>query len=332
MIVHLIFNTILVFLALSISVEIFLGIFRIKNFRIKYICRALPFFKIPFDLIVFTFIGESFFINLNPFSCEIFVYEFLYKLFPAQMPEASNHLIIPQYIAEQLPVHILSISTIAVIAVAFLGIMIKLVKLYGSMNYLNGIIVNASAYMPTFKNQKLALDIQNLKVKILASKEIEIPFAAHNSYIILPLKAVERLSTDEIEAVIAHEIQHLKWKDPIFKFIISLISSFCWWIPSRGHVAKLIEDQEQASDAGATSYSIDNCILATAITKILYTSKEPKLNHQTVCYLASSKKTHLNRLEAILNDGFFQQGSYIALKDLFVLVCCFLAFLSVWMC
>src|SRR5436189_2644348 len=105
MILHLILNSLFVFVLLASTIEFLLFVFQINNLRTRYLCRLLPILKIPFDLLVFTFFDESLWMNLNPFSCEIYVYELLSRFISLPMLDAvvQTHLIIPQYLAAQMP-------------------------------------------------------------------------------------------------------------------------------------------------------------------------------------------------------------------------------------
>lgn len=333
MILHLIFNTLIVFIWLTLIIQFFLFFLKIKNSRTRYICRSLPFLKIPFDFFVFAFFGDALFINLNPFSCEIFVYEMISKIFPSQTSEGlfSEHIIIPQYIAMQIPSMWLHCLNVMVILIALGGIGYKLFQLFQSQTQIEKIKKNGTPFEKLITNKKLQDHLNSLQAKILLSEEIEIPFAT-GSYIILPKKIITELSYEELLAVIAHELQHLRWKDPLFKFIFSLICSLCWWIPAKKWLDQLVDEQEQASDAGIQTYGIDNLALATGIKNILKTAKDSRLNNTAICLLSSSKNLHLNRIKQILDRNDFLFKNKYQLKCLYSALLCLFAFMSLWVC
>lgn len=335
MILHLILNSLIVFVWLTLIVEFCLFLFKVKNARVRYICRSLPFLKIPFDILIFMLYGDSLFINLNPLSCQIFVHELISKFLPAQMnliSSSNEHLIIPQYIAMQMPAFYVNCLTVVVIFIAAGGVIRKIYQLISSRRYLKHVLKTATPYSYIISNECLRKHIHGLNAMILVSPEIEIPCAADPRYILLPQNMLDELSREEVEAVIAHELQHLKWKDPLFKFFYSLVCALCWWIPTTWWLKRVIAEQEQASDAGIYHYGIDNCALATAVTKILSKAKNGKCDSTALCFLGSSKSTHIDRLKYILNtQELFTSQRYMP-KGIVATIVCLLAFMSLWMC
>lgn len=335
MILHLVLNSLLIFLSLAIIIELFLLIFKVHNSRIKYLCRSFPFIKIPFDLLIFVFYGDSLFINLNPFSCDVYVYQILHKLFPSYISvnsTADEHLIIPQYFAAQLSHFWLNCLTVFTLTVAFAGIAYKIIQLAQSKKQIRHLLCSSVPSTKAISNAKLRNDLESLRTKIFVSADIEIPFATHPNYIVLPQTILKELSDEEFEAVIAHELQHLKWKDPLVKLIYSFICSLCWWIPTQWWLTRLIEDQEQASDASVEHYEMDRIALASAIAKVLKKVKQTPVNTTAACLLSSSKLTLASRLTHILNEHTFSLRNRYTVSYVFACLMSFLAFISLWMC
>lgn len=336
MILHLIFNSFIVFLALACIVELSLALSKTQNPRLRYLCRALPFLKIPFDIFVFALYDQSLFFNINPLSCEVYVYELLAAWWPVEITlplTASDHVILPQYIASLLPSHGLSFLTFSVVAIATGGIALKLYQLLRSRKRLQAIIREASPYSyHQITNRELQRHLTDGSARILVSSDIEVPFAAGTRTILLPQNVLASLSHEELEAVIAHELEHLKWKDPLFKLFFSLVSSFCWWIPSRYWLKSLVADQERASDAAITLYGIENYALATAVTKILSQSKNQHLDKTAICFFSSPKSVHVERIKTILHGPIPLSRSKMICSGICALICSLLAFLSIWMC
>lgn len=328
MILHLILNSILVFFCIALACEFFLYIFNIKNSRVKLICRSLPFLKIPFDILIFLVYGDSLFFNVNPFSCEVFVFELIANYVPLNLSN-ENHLVIPQYIAGQIPSFWLMILTIVVCSATVSGIGRKLYLLYLSKKDLKDILQTAMPFQVSVRNDQLKKALRKVQTEILISSQIEIPFAADPCYILIPEKLLNELSQDELEAVIAHELQHIKWMDPLLKFFYSVICSLCWWIPSKKFLNQLIDNQEQASDAGIFNYGIDKFSLANAMTKILRNARSTKCDVMARCFLGSSQNMHVERLQLLLNSD---KNKPSHLKDLLAITLSGVTFLSLWMC
>lgn len=334
MIIHLMLNSLFVFLILMLLIELSLWSLGIKNSRVRYLCRALAFMKIPFDLLTFLFFEHSPLVNLNPLSCEVYVYQLGAQLFPLYFestPVDSSPLIIPHYLASQLPIHWLYGLNGFVITVALTGVVFKLYQLKIAHQYLQTVLGTAKPYLKHILNPLLEQDLEKKQARIGISSRIQIPCAIGSKYIILPQQNLESLSVQELEAVIAHELQHLHWRDPFLKWGCTIISTFCWWIPTNGWMKRIIMAQEEACDAGIHRYKINPYDLAHALYKILHTAPvEPKLS--LVCLLASSSQRHLSRIKHILNNQALVLNYEYQFKDIIAGVFCLSIFFCFWMC
>lgn len=74
-------------------------------------------------------------------------------------------------------------------------------------------------------------------------------------------------SKREYEAVLAHEIEHIRYKDNLMRLILTTIQTLFFWIPTNW-LANLIEEgQEIGCDLTCKKYGIDPIYLASAISK-----------------------------------------------------------------
>lgn len=338
MILHLILNSLFVFIILSLFIEFLIFLFQIHNKRIKYICRLLPLIKIPFDILVFTFWGESFFINLNPLSCEIYVYELL-SYFVSLPPidwVIDQQLIVPQYLAKQLSNTWLNCLTAITLCIAGGGILGRMYQWYSTKKYLKEIFLSATPSTRYINNKILEGDLKRHDVQIFQSTEVKIPFAVCPRFIVTPSELID-FTDDEFAAIIAHELQHLKWKDPLLRSILSFFHSLFWWLPTQRWLNRVVKDQEEASDASMQKYGIENYCLASAIKKTLNNRKkqrnESDFSHQllTNCLLGLSNKLLLKRIEILLSTPS-PKSSPFYLKEGAQLIFSFLTFISLWMC
>lgn len=338
MILHFILNSFFVFIVLALFIEFLFFIFQINNKRIRYICRLLPLLKIPFDTFVFVIFEKSFFMNLNPLSCEIYVYELLSQWFSfgSLDSDVPRHLVIPQYLAKQFPESWLDALTGLTIAFGVGGIIWKLFQWHWAKIHFSGIFQSAVENLRPLDNFLLERDLVRHRIKILHSPEVKIPFAVCPSYIVIPSK-VTHLTDDEYAAIVAHELQHLKWKDPLWRFALSFFHSFFWWIPDRWWLNRVIQEQEEACDASMQRYEIENLSLATAIRKIAGQDIDLKLDFKDSdrllmnALLGFSKKLVLERVKILLNANHGQSSPYYVREGIAVLFS-ILVFVSFWMC
>lgn len=334
MLFHLLLNSFLVFCILSLSIEVVLRIFGIRNGRICTLCRALPFFKIPFDALVYGIYGESVFLNLNPISCDVYFDTLISKFISihhATELTASQHLIIPQYLAMRIPPVLLQGSIFCIIGISVLMIAYKMVQFFISKRMLQSIMRCATPCARQISNAQLRAAVEKSQTTILMSPEIDIPFAANKQIIVFAENLSTELSQEEFEAVVAHELEHLRWKDPILKGLCEGISAFFWWIPTGWTLRRLEADQERASDASIQRYGIDSHALAEAIIKVIKKVRIARSTPVTVCHFASSAHSNLDRLKEITSDERSFQTIF-NLRCVVGGVCCLLFFISFWMC
>jgi beta-lactamase regulating signal transducer with metallopeptidase domain len=319
MIFHLILNSFFVFLTLAALVEVSLYLFKVKNGRARYLCRLIPLFKIPFDLCIFGVLGESFLINLNPLSCEIYV-KSLFNI------DSATPL--PQYIASQFQPLYIHLFVAGVIATSALLFSYKSIRLILSTLYLRKVLSQSAPCKRPISSPLIQSELKRLNGVILTCDQVQIPFAAGSHSIVFPTALLSHLSQDEFEAVVAHELEHLKWRDPVLRYISNVVCSLFWWIPTGWWSKRLEEDQELASDLGTPKYGIDACALGSAFLKAIQQERVGNLKSAAICPFVSPKNTHAKRLENMLN----QPSKGKPLISGIGIALCLMACLCFWMC
>ncbi len=318
MIFHLLLNTFLVFLALALLIEGGLSVFRIKNKRLRVFCRLLPFIKLPFDFLIFAFHGTSFFFNINPFSCEFFVKEMLEGLI--HFPSNSNFFL-PEYVGMLIPPAFFTFFTAFVIAITSLMAIKKSVQFLVAWKHLKKIIRESTPCTRQITNLYLRESLQG--TKILVSSEIAVPQASLTNVILMP--AAFDLPQEEFEAVIAHELEHLRWRDPLLKMVCQTVAQIVWWIPTRWWMKRLESDQEGASDASVHKYNIHSESLASAIVKV---ASHKTRSHLMTCHFAANRTIAFKRAKEIL----LPPQQFFLLPHVCGASFCILVFVSFWMC
>lgn len=333
MIFHLTLNSFIVFIFLALLIECSFFVFGIKSSRIRALCRSLAVIKLPFDFLIFSLYGESVFVNFNPFSCEMYVQGLLMNLFPAQIQiklHGMEHLIVPEYIIAQLPATWLSIFIIGITTITVGITARKFIQYLNFLKSLNKILHSSPHCTRLISNKYLQGKLLKLDVLILTSSLVHTPLAASQRYIIFPENLVNEFSQEEYEAVIAHEVEHLRWKDPLFKLFCITICTLFWWIPTAWWLKRLEADQEEASDAALRRYGLDTYPLATALMKVMNSARSLRSQIAAICYLDTSRSTHIRRLEKMLSS---EEGEdFYNLNAVFGIFTCFLIFMSFWMC
>lgn len=71
----------------------------------------------------------------------------------------------------------------------------------------------------------------------------------------------------------AHELEHIRKKDSLVRFILDIIETIFWWVPTRWLRSRIEEGQEIACDLKCKKYDVDPIDLASAICKSAKYSK-----------------------------------------------------------
>lgn len=317
-------STFLAFVTMAFALEVIFKIFTIGHARIKAILRLLPFVALFIDL-VFNQISLAHWIN--PLSCSSCVQKLLLTVF---FPELKSYLSFHEislvsYLNLQFQHSILIIPSAVIILISLFFVLQKFVESYHLIRSLKSIIKNSTICPRIIENPLLAAVIMQNTVKIYVSEEIPSPLATINHTILLPKASLDNWTQKEFEAVIAHEWEHIKYHDPLFKLFYQLTAALFWWIPTRFWEDKTELDQEVACDQNIGKYGIEKESIACAITKTIKTHIEFS---RALCYLITEKHPTMIRLKAILDPRCAADSKFIwhhllgiSLAGIFLLVC-----------
>ena len=139
-------------------------------------------------------------------------------------------------------------------------------------------------------------------IKIAESAKINVPLVVgHLKPIILfPVGIVNMLSVQEVEAIITHELAHIKRYDYLTNILLTLIEILfyfhpaVWWIS-----ANVKAERENCCDDFALSQNIDKVVYAKALVKLeeIKTTGTPAL----AIPFSSNKHQLINRIKRIMN-------------------------------
>lgn len=299
---QLFFSSFLIFFGSALLIEICLFIFQIKSPRIRATCRILPLIKLPIALTLYTISDWVLFQKLNFFSCESLIQKWLIEILPSsiQLEMATNKistfskLIVYKFSPFSIDAFIVCLFLISLIIFARL-----ILHYLTASRSLSAVKQKAKVYQGKITNDSLQKEIKRLNATILISEDIYIPCVSGKS-IIFPLQISQAFTQEELEAVVAHELEHLKWYDPLVKFSCQLISCVFWWIPTQWWLKKLENAQEHACDTSVYKYHFDQHVLATAIYKVLKYIKQKKIEPLALCLFTSPACLALHRLNLLL--------------------------------
>lgn len=294
---HFLFNTFVVFFFLAFAVEMIFFIFKIKNARLRSFCRLLPLLKLPLDACLYFCFDDYVLFNFNPFSCQ---YQVTHFLAPHQ-----DHCSIPNF----LTMHFSTSAMLALLTLFFSATVIifgaKVYQIIKSCLHLRTVLADAKIMSRKIENKKLGMTLQS--VTLLTSQKSTVPFATFGNRIVFPEALVDTLSQQEFEAIIAHERQHLFWKDPHTKVIGGLIAHFFWWLPTRWWMKRCEWEQECASDSEAALFKVQGCDLAGGILQTMRSKQNEKILLTPICHIVNGLSVE-KRLHRLLNSTILEEG------------------------
>lgn len=294
---HFLFNSFVVFFFLAFTVEMIFFIFKIKNARLRSFCRLLPLLKLPIDAGLYFCFNHYVLFNFNPFSCQ---YQVTHFLAPHQ-----NHCSIPNF----LTMHFSNSAMVALLILFFSATIIifgaKVYRIITSLYQLRIILAESKVMDRKVENRQLALTLES--ASLLTSQKISIPFATFGNRIVFPETLAAELSQPEFEAIIAHEWQHLRWKDPHTKVIGGLIAHFFWWLPTLWWMKRCEWEQECASDSEATLFRVKGYDLARGIVQTIKRKQNEKISLAPICHIVNELNTK-ERLHRLLNSTDLEEG------------------------
>lgn len=149
--------------------------------------------------------------------------------------------------------------------------------------------------------QKIAAQMGIQKpVKIWVSEYVSSPVTIgfFKPVILVPLAAINHLSPQQMEAVLLHELAHIKRYDYLLNLLINFIRTLLYFNPFVNALVKIVErEREKSSDEMVLQFQYDSYEYATALLTL------EKENHkQSLLALAAGGKKNdlLNRIETIM--------------------------------
>lgn len=315
-ILNIFLNSFLAFFTVAFLIESVIFLLRIQQGRVAATLRMIPIIKLPLDLCLYDFSRWSYAQGINPLNCEEGTRTLSVML--GWTSHITDWLFLPINSGIQLTVpggltftiadliaysiSPIILKTFAVLLMSFtLGFVIRKLFLYHySLTALESLAQSSQPLYKKMRNSNLSSCIRKCGVKILTSPTLTgSPFVAGliSSVVYIPNYLSKSLSRKEYEAVLAHELEHVRYKDGLVRLTLDFIGTIFWWIPTKWLRDGIEEGQEVGCDLKCKKYGIDSNDLASAICKSAkYSTNTP--NHIFAHQLA--KHTILKRVNILL--------------------------------
>ena len=153
-----------------------------------------------------------------------------------------------------------------------------------------------------------ALGLKNVRLRMHAG--IDGPFVVGivRSVVYLPVSAIAALSPDQLDAVLAHELEHIRRADFAWNLLQTAIETLFFYHPAVWWLGKTLRDQrELACDDAAVTLCRDPLTYATALLTLEERRPARKLSPSLAMALGGKDGSLLSRVRRVLGEG--QPGS-----------------------
>lgn len=151
----------------------------------------------------------------------------------------------------------------------FFALILFIVKLFSAFGFIKKISRSAVPVKYTLKNRKLQEALRS--VQVLTTDQISMPlcFGLFHKKIVIPKNLLDEVEEGEFEAILAHELHHLKWNDGVVRIVNALVFSLFWWIPSKKWMGEMECLQEMGADQSISRFEIPKVYLASALKRLV---------------------------------------------------------------
>lgn len=169
------------------------------------------------------------------------------------------------------------------------------------------------------------------KIRIWVSHHVDVPATIGfiKPVILIPLASINKLSPDQLEAIILHELSHIKRNDYLINLFISIVETILFFNPFVVLLAKVIKrERENCCDDFVIQYQYDRHSYASALLSL---EQFRNMNLRLAIGATSGKKQLLLRVKRIMeinNSTNFNYGQKLVALLLITGIICSVAWLS----
>lgn len=310
-------NSLLAFLTTWLLIELLVKAFRIKPGRTASNLRMIPLLKLAVDPFMYNYSLWGYSQGINPLQCEegsrtlsmafgaFYPYPpFFYSGIQLHLPGELTFTL-ADVLGHLLPA--LALRCFAILfALTTVTILINQLRRYFKCSRqildLKQSHAGLGKQCRRIRNSKLLACMKRHAIEIYDSPSLHgspfvIGFLSHRIFI---PKEID-LSRKEYEAVLAHEMEHIRHKDSLIKWLLSAICTIFWWIPTLWLQNRIESGQELGCDLRCKKYGVNPIDLAAAICKVAKQSNNgvfSGVNPQFALHL--TKHPVQTRIEALL--------------------------------
>ncbi len=284
-------NSWLAFFTVSLLCKLVVFIFRVKEPRVKAFIFCIPVLKLVLDLaLYYDHSNWALFHSIDPRFAEdnsrklsVYIGFFPWLIPGIQFSIGDDKLFT---VADVLALYLGPFWTKSIVTLTFGCSIVALTRWILKLGAANCAV------------KALVNDSIPISKQIAISDRITSPCAVglFKRRILFPKNLVRQLSSEEMEAILVHEKNHLFWHDSLVRLLCQGFTTFFWWIPTKRWLASIENLQESACDKKCKN-RLD---LAEAIVKVAKFEKMTTQQAMMSCFVANSNIT--KRVQTLLKN------------------------------
>ena len=141
------------------------------------------------------------------------------------------------------------------------------------------------------------------KIRLWFSDHVDVPATIGfiKPFILIPIASINHLSPQQVEAIILHELSHIRRNDYLINLVISLIETILFFNPFVVLLVRILKrERENCCDDFVIQYQYDRHSYASALLSLELTRNK---NIRLSLAATSGKKQLLHRIQRIMEAG-----------------------------
>lgn len=190
----------------------------------------------------------------------------------------------------------------------FIGTALLLLRLVVGFNYVEGLKIQqvntVSADIQLLLDNLLEKIQVSAPIKLLESARATVPMTIGwlKPVILLPVGIASGLAVKQLEAILAHEVAHIKRYDYLVNIFQNFVEILFFFHPATWFIsAKVRDERENCCDDFAVEICGDSLVLAKALTQVASYQQQPRL----AMAFGAKRQTFMERIKRIIgiNDS-----------------------------
>ncbi len=198
-----------------------------------------------------------------------------------------------------------AVSTLPYLSIAYLLLLamlsIRLIKSYLHIYFIKNHGLKKPPVEWRLFTEKVSLQMGiTKKIRLWFSEHVDVPATIGfiKPFILIPIASINQLSPDQLEAIILHELSHIRRNDYLINLFISIVETVLFFNPFIVLLAKIIKrERENCCDDFVIQYQYDRHSYASALLALEQTRNK---NIRLSLAATSGKKQLLSRIQRIM--------------------------------